>query len=329
MEPVMKQQRKRNQKINLNNNIEPNEFVQQQINVQKRTRPEKITGLRIINDKPDSKEKKTVAVIVTFCSGNSYDRLFSTIEQKAMEGTKVEVYACDSLYLEKLINAFDGKPHDEVAERLMKSIGEVDPDCVVLNWECSSGYSPKNFPEGPEKLFSFLKKAVDRGHMCMFSDFSLKALVKNWNDKYELGPNPFVQTTEYTGNFVLRFNPGELKECPSAQLQTVGDMAEAGMCNVQAAGGTIVYSVDKKQLNHQIYKLQVLTVVPTVKAQSENLKCEIGEFEGNAGHVLLTYPSGGMILTSMGHWIELMKVDTSAEKVFQVAEQEFGYEKAT
>ena len=100
------------------------------------------------------------------------------------------------------------------------------------------------------------------------------------------------------------------------------------MCNVQAAGGTIVYSVDKTKLDHKIYKLQVLTVVPTVKASSDKLKCKIGEFEGNAGHVLLTYPSGGMILTSMGHWIELMKVDTSAEKVFQVAEQEFGYAKA-
>ena len=100
------------------------------------------------------------------------------------------------------------------------------------------------------------------------------------------------------------------------------------MCNVQAAGGTIVYSVDKTKLSHEAYKCQVLTVVPTVKASSENLECKIGEFRGNAGHVLLTYPSGGMILTSMGHWIELMKVDTSAEKVFQVAEQEFGYEKA-
>ena len=53
-----------------------------------------------------------------------------------------------------------------------------------------------------------MKLAVERGHMCMFSDFSLKALVKNWHDKYELGPNPFVQTTEHTGNFVMRFNPG-------------------------------------------------------------------------------------------------------------------------
>ena len=42
----------------------------------------------------------------------------------------------------------------------------------------------------------------------MFSDFSLKALVKQWKDKYELGPNPFVQTKEHSGNFVLRFNAG-------------------------------------------------------------------------------------------------------------------------
>ena len=210
----------------------------------------------------------------------------------------------------------------------MKSIGEVDPDCVVLNWECCGGYANHSFPEGQDRLFSFLKKAVDRGHMCMFSDFSLKALVSCWKDQYGLGPNPFVQTSEYTGNFVLRFSPGDLKECPSAQLQTVGDMAEQGMCNVQAAGGTIVYSVDKTKLSHETYKCQVLTVVPTVKASSEKLECKVGEFKGNAGHVLLTYPSGGMILTSMGHWIELMKVDTSAEKVFQVAEQEFGYEKA-
>ena len=42
----------------------------------------------------------------------------------------------------------------------------------------------------------------------------------------------------------------------------------------------------------------------------------------------MTYPSGGMILTSMGHWVELMKIDTSADKIFEVAEMEFGAEKA-
>jgi hypothetical protein len=54
----------------------------------------------------------------------------------------------------------------------------------------------------------------------------------------------------------------------------------------------------------------------------------VGEYNGSAGHVLLTYPSGGMILTSMGHWVELMKIDTTAEKVFEVAEREFGAVKA-
>ena len=100
------------------------------------------------------------------------------------------------------------------------------------------------------------------------------------------------------------------------------------MCNVLAAGGTIVYAVDSTKLDQNIYKLQVLTVVPTIKAPSKDLTSKIGEYEGSAGHVLLTYPSGGMILTSMGHWIELMKIDTSEKKLFEVAEQEFGYARA-
>ena len=56
----------------------------------------------------------------------------------------------------------------------------------------------------------------------------------------------------------------------------------------------------------------------------QNHKCEIGEFKGAAGHVLVKYPSGGAILTSMTHWIELMKVDTSEQKLFEVAEREYG-----
>ena len=72
----------------------------------------------------------------------------------------------------------------------------------------------------------------------------------------------------------------------------------------------------------------MLTVVPTIKPPSDNLVSKIGEHKGSAGHVLLTYPSGGMILTSMGHWVELMKIDTSADKIFEVAEMEYGLEKA-
>ena len=68
----------RSQKINLNtNSMQPGWLAQDMI--QQNRSQNHLVGLRILNDKPDNKEKKTVAVIVTFCSGGSYDRLFSTI----------------------------------------------------------------------------------------------------------------------------------------------------------------------------------------------------------------------------------------------------------
>lgn len=109
----------------------------------------------------------------------------------------------------------------------------------------------------------------------------------------------------------MKFNAGDLKECPSAQLQIVGEMAEGGTCNIAVLAGTIVYTVNKHKLNHEHYKLKVLSISTTDVPAQENYKCEIGDTKGSACHVLLTYPSGGMILTSMGHWIELMKIDTS------------------
>jgi hypothetical protein len=36
----------------------------------------------------------------------------------------------------------------------------------------------------------------------MLSDFSLKALIAEWDEKL-LGPNPFVKVAEYGGNFTL------------------------------------------------------------------------------------------------------------------------------
>ena len=77
----------------------------------------------------------------------------------------------------------------------------------------------------------------------MFSDFSLKALIKQWNSEL-LGPNPFVKVSETQGLFQLCFKNDDLKECPSAQLQLVGEMAENGKCNVHAISGTIVYAVN-------------------------------------------------------------------------------------
>lgn len=40
-----------------------------------------------------------------------------------------------------------------------------------------------------------------------------------------MGPNPFVSVREHSDYFVLHFDCQKLKDCPSAQLQIVGDMA--------------------------------------------------------------------------------------------------------
>ena len=77
---------------------------------------------------------------------------------------------------------------------MINYIKELDPDCVVFNWECSSGYSNQSFSEGNNNVFQFVKMLIDRGHMCMFSDFSLKALIAQWDTKL-FGPNPFAKVS--------------------------------------------------------------------------------------------------------------------------------------
>merc|ERR1712118_642817 len=78
--------------------------------------------------------------------------------------------------------------------------------------------------------------------------------------------------------------------------------------------------------------LKVLTVVTNTSDGlpnlSEEMKCSIGEGKamkkGAAGHVTLTYPSGGQLVTSMGHWIELTRINTTVEEVLHAAEHNFG-----
>jgi hypothetical protein len=125
--------------------------------------------------------KQIAAIIVSFSSGSSYDDLFSSVEQKTMEGSQVLVYACSATAVTKIFDAMREKPSTDDAQDLLRNMKEVHPDCVVFNWECSSSYGDESFSEGVETVFAFLRTIIDAGHMAMFSDFSLKALIKNWD----------------------------------------------------------------------------------------------------------------------------------------------------
>merc|ERR1712060_1039891 len=76
------------------------------------------------------------------------------------------------------------------------------------------------------------------------------------------------------------------------------------------------------------YSLEVLTVATRITGQALRLPadmvCEIGGERGTAGHVLLTFKSGGMLLTSAGHWCELERMDVTQERLLKTAKEQYG-----
>jgi len=111
---------------------------------------------------------------------------------------------------------------------------------------------------------------------------------------------------------------------------------DSGKAVVSAMGNTIVYTVNPDRCRTELYDLKVLTVVTDSSTHSEvpeDMLCSIGEGtslrKGTAGHVTLTYPSGGQLITSTGHWIELTRIDTSLDAILRVAGHEFGEEEVS
>jgi hypothetical protein len=189
----------------------------------------------------------------------------------------------------------------------------------------------------------FMGFALRSGFTVMCSDFSLKSLIHEWSEE-QLGPNPFLQVGSCNHQFCLEFIPSELQgeEVPQ-QLQVVGELcADKGKAVVSALGDTIVYTVNPVRKATDLYELKVLTVVTDYApdysdtqegAIQEEAKCSIGEGDaakrGLAGHVTLTYSEGGQLVTSMGHWIELARLDASLDSVMRAAGHNFGTEEVS
>jgi len=278
---------------------------------------------------PEDK-RELAAVVVTICNGNSYDDLYSKVVQQAAEGTYVATYRIQGSIRPLRISMETQEPSDlgELGSRLLADIGAVRPASVVFNWECCSGCTGDVFQESADTL-TLVKLCLDRGHMVMCSDFSLKALIKQW-DINSLGPCPFVRLNDFGGSFVIHFDHERLASCPSAQLQRAADLCERGQVKVNALSSTIAYTVDQRvAASTGDYTLEVLTVATNMSGvELSNLTpectCTAGNMRGAAGHVLLTYPSGGMLLTSAGHWIELIQLDVSEERLIATSAAQFG-----
>ena len=295
-------------------------------------------------------EDEVCAVVVTMRTGSSYDELFEKVPQKLDSGF-VSVYAVDLTritpaalchYLVPLEEEdADGTPipaappadlpamtPEDVAmfALLREEIKLVDPGCVVINFECCSGCSAGGISSGykGKGINRVTRRALNKGFMTMFSDFSLKALIHEWDEK-ALGPKVFKKhDSSISSSMGLRFKPEDLTESPSAQLAAVGELCNEGSATVSAMSDTILYgfnnTVDAEGTPLQAmtgdasthYKTKVLTRV--IKADARSVDA--------LGHVSLTYPSGGVLLTSAGHWYELQNLNTSVEAVERVMREQ-------
>merc|ERR1712079_128231 len=111
----------------------------------------------------------------------------------------------------------------------------------------------------------------------------------------------------------------------------MGDLCGDGRATIKALPGTIAYTVDVGVPRvTDAYRLEVLTVATemagiNLSGLPHERTCEAGERRGAAGHVLLRYPSGGLLLVSAGHWIELVQLDgVTEEKLLETAAAQYG-----
>jgi hypothetical protein len=91
----------------------------------------------------------------------------------------------------------------------------------------------------------------------------------------------------------------------------VGELCETGEANCHAMSDTIVFGIKEDLDSAGAYQCEVLTTISSADGQP---------IAGAAGHVMLSFPGGGKILTSCGHWVELVKLDVSEEAMLRVAQ---------
>jgi hypothetical protein len=224
--------------------------------------------------------------------------------------------------LQALQGTIIDSPNAVVIHDIIECMRQVDPDSVVFNFECCSSCSDCGFGSGNHSphhavIMPLVSCLVDRQHIVMFGDFSLKGLIHDWNEEL-LGPNPFLNCGNTSQTMKLKFDPEILINCCNAQLQNVGRMCESGEAFVNVMGGTIVFNISPEKTDTDRYSTEVLT------------RCVNSPYGESCGHVMLTYPSGGRILVSAGHWIELSQLSGATEEsVLRMCTAQMGQEKAS
>merc|ERR1712217_1025299 len=109
--------------------------------------PNTPVSVRLLQDaRPQKKDLRLSAVVVTICNGSSYDPVFQTVPQEGVEGTYVATYEVTGS-LKPVLEALNGGPHGAGAQldELVRDVNAVEPNAVVFNWECCSACQGESF----------------------------------------------------------------------------------------------------------------------------------------------------------------------------------------
>jgi len=283
----------------------------------------------------DSDKQEIVGLVVTMCSGSTYDGVFKSVKQKAGEGERVAIYSvhdCSSKDLLQLVcSGSCTKLNSDVSRKMFKEMSSLEPCTIVWNWECCSGFSDGQFTNGNDnqdtiELMAFL---LEKGYMVQCSDFSAGALINHWNAK-QLGPNPFEKAGTFNDSIVLRFDSTYLKQNEdSAQLQMVGDLCKDEAV-LHAMPGTVAFTV--KDVKPRVWEeVEVLTAAVRLGGQDagsygKKLCSTKSGQKGLAGHAIVRFKSGGRLLMGCPHWIEMSNVNVTEERLLEVAQKRYGSE---
>lgn len=304
--------------------------------------------------------KPPCAVIVTIYTESSYDDLFRAVPQQSPNPDySVALFEMDHETIPVIMNYLQHRDDDNMSrnpafQQVMDAIAQVEPSSVVFNFECCDHCSDNGFAcnsnhqqqSNNSIVMPFVRRLIDAGYMVMFGDFSLKALIHDW-DAALLGPNPFQSLSTCNFSMSLAFDSQQLLACPSGQLQSLGRLND-GISSVEmhCLTGTITCTLKEESeytVNNDMYTLEVLTIAtkvdqfeanPDAKLEPEIREAlkktrtrrllKIGNKEGYLGHALLKYRSGGSILVSSGHWIELTRVEANEDRLIEELNVRYG-----
>lgn len=314
------------------------------------------------------KDYPVVSIIITFCSGESYDIIYTQEKQLAPDETRIAVYRVNLDLIDEFTQYFTGKAPIPNSEKelldLLVEVSDIEADCVLLNFECCSGCfatktqissnfygsnlsnkvkeklqmkgfssstKEKKVDTGPGYHFkdkvsvhTLLKHCIDKGYYMMFADFSVKAIINDW-DQSVLGPLPFVKMGECSKNINLYFDPDVLKASESNQMRIVGELCRDGKAGIHCMSETIVFGLNKPKAETTAYTFKLLTKAITAQKFDSFSEYYI-EGKYSVGHASMKYQTGAVIFFSAGHWIDLKDINVKVEDLEKLTKQ-YGGEK--